>query len=270
MPSVARLLGTAAGSDGGILVLRSSAWSIHALLVQMNLPALVPAMRQCLDRLLDQDCVLCDSPCGSATLCPRCEALLAQDHVACPCCGMPSPDRQVCGSCLTGPPAFDATLFALRYAFPADGLIRQLKFSARLPLARLLGRILLERIRPHLHGVDMIVPVPMHPRRLAWRGFNQAVELLRPLVGEGSHPPVLPDAVQRTRPTLPQADLPADRRRSNVRGSFVCRTDMRGRRVALVDDVMTTGATLDELARVLKRCGAVHVENWVVARTWRD
>lgn len=236
----------------------------------MRLRAVMPAIRRELDRILDQDCQLCAIPSGSSVLCPGCESLLQQCHEACPRCGMPTPGGAICGTCLRTPPAFDATVFALRYAFPADVLIRRLKFSAQLPLARLLGRLLLERVRPRLGSVDLVLPMPMHPRRLAGRGFNQAVELLRALEGEDSHPPILREAVLRTRPTLPQSDLPADRRRANVRGSFLCRADVRGKRVALADDVMTTGASLDELARVLKRCGAVHVENWVVARTWRD
>lgn len=231
---------------------------------------LVREARRCLAALPDQDCQLCDAAAGSSPFCTRCWRLLRHNHATCPCCGLPVPGAVLCGSCLGKPPNFDATFIALRYAFPADELIRRFKFSAQLPLGPILGGLLLEKIQTQLAQVDMILPMPLHPSRLAQRGFNQAVELLRPLNNRPGHPPVRLDVLQRTRATPAQADLPAERRKANVRGTIVCTANVRGMRIAVVDDVMTTGSTLGEVARVLKACGAARVENWVVARTWLD
>jgi len=216
---------------------------------------------------LDQDCHLCTDHSGPALLCPDCLALLQAVPGACPQCAMPSIRGEVCGQCLKTPPAFDATLAAMRYAHPADILIRQLKFGAQLPIATLLADRLLVSVRHRLDAVDLVIPMPLHNSRLAERGFNQAVELLRPLqaVLRGR---MLHERVRRTRATPAQASLPADRRHSNLRGVFACDLRLDTMRIAVVDDVMTTGASLNELAKVLKRAGAARVENWVVARTW--
>jgi ComF family protein len=219
--------------------------------------------------LLDQDCRLCTAHSGSALLCRDCMAMLQPAKGACPQCAMPSMRNELCGQCLRTPPAFDATLAAMRYAHPADILIRQLKFGAQLPIAKLLADRLLDSVRHRLDTVDLVIPMPLHPSRLTERGFNQAMELLRPLRAmlPGR---ILPEGARRTRATPAQASLPADQRRSNLKGVFSCDLRLEGRRIAVVDDVMTTGASLDELAKVLKRAGATHIENWVVARTWPD
>ena len=162
------------------------------------------------------------------------------------------------------PPAFDATLALWRYEFPAERLVHALKFQARLALAAFFGAALAERFAPG--AADLIVPLPLHRLRLAERGFNQAVEIARHM-GQATRTPVALRATVRTRATLPQAELPHEQRLRNVRDAFRCDMDLRGMRVAVVDDVMTTGATLAEFARVLKRAGAVWVENRVVTRT---
>jgi ComF family protein len=179
----------------------------------------------------------------------------------CPRCALPSPGAAVCGRCLAEPPGYDATLAALAYDFPADILVHALKFRGELALAPFLGKMLLQSVS--LDGVDRVIPVPLSSKRLRERGYNQAVEIAR-------H--VLPgkmdvDICVRQRDSTPQMQLPFDERQRNVRGAFSCRRALVGASVAVVDDVMTTGATLDELARTLKRAGATRVVNWVVART---
>ncbi len=216
---------------------------------------------------LDQDCRLCTAHSGPALLCPDCLALLQVAKAACPQCAMPSIRDEVCGQCLKTPPAFDATLAAMRYAHPADILIRQLKFGGQLPIATLLAERLLASVRHRLDAIDLVIPMPLHNSRLAERGFNQAIELLRPLQAM-LHGRILPEGVRRTRATPTQSSLPAERRHSNLKGVFACDLPLQGMRIAVVDDVMTTGASVNELAKVLKRAGAVRVENWVVARTW--
>jgi ComF family protein len=206
-----------------------------------------------------EDCLLCGGEGGPELLCAACIAELPALPRSCPRCALPSPAGAVCGSCLTHPPHFDATLALWRYEFPCDGLVQALKYRARLALAGFFARSLASRTMPE---VDLIVPMPLHPRRLAERGFNQALEIARHL-GR----PIAPRGVLRVKHTPPQTELPYEERANNVRGAFLCKLDLTGARVAVLDDVMTTGATLNELARVLKRAGAARVENLVIART---
>lgn len=215
-----------------------------------------------------QDCVLCVAPSGAEPLCAGCRGDLPWLGESCPRCAMPSPGGQVCGACLTDPPAFDRTVALWRYAPAADRLVHAFKYRARLALAQYFARELAMRIDP-LPVVEVIVPMPLARKRLAERGFNQAHEIAKRL-GRLTRIPAAARVVRRTRETADQTGLDPDARARNVRGAFACDAVVAGRRIAVVDDVMTTGASLDELARTLRRAGAVHVENWVVARTIPD
>lgn len=181
----------------------------------------------------------------------------------CAQCAVPLPTGNVCGACLDRPPRFDCVEAVFAYGFPVDGLVHACKYGGRLALAGLLGRQL---ARATARGVDAIVPMPLAPRRLAERGFNQALEIARP-VAHATGIPLLRYACRKVADTPPQAQLPWDERARNIRRAFVCDADFSGMRVAVVDDVLTTGATLNELARVLRKAGAVEVVGWVVART---
>jgi len=204
------------------------------------------------------DCLLCGEESGPELLCAACAAELPALAEHCPQCALPSPAGAVCGSCLDRPPHYDRTLALWRYEFPCDRLVQALKYRARLALSGFFARSLASRPLPE---VDLIVPMPLHPKRLAERGFNQALEIARHL-GR----PIEPRGVLRVKHTLPQTDLPYEERAKNVRGAFLCKPDLSGASVAVLDDVMTTGATLNELARALKRAGATRVENLVIAR----
>ena len=210
-----------------------------------------------------EDCLLCGAKGGPELLCPACIAELPGLPERCPRCALPSPAGAVCGSCLRRPPRFDATLALWRYEFPCDRLVQALKYRARLALAGFFARSLASRPLPEF---DLIVPMPLHPKRLAERGFNQALEIARGLARHLGRP-IEPRGVLRVKDTLPQTELPYEERAKNVRGAFLCRLDLSGASVAVLDDVMTTGATLNELARALKRAGATRVENLVIART---
>ena len=210
-----------------------------------------------------QDCLLCGEESGRELLCAACIAELPALPESCPRCALPSPVAAVCGSCLNHPPHFDATLALWRYEFPCDRLVQALKYRARLALAGFFARNLASRPIPE---VDLIVPMPLHPKRLAERGFNQALEIARGLARNLGRP-IAPRGVLRVKDTPPQTELPYEERAKNVRGAFLCKLDLSGVSVAVLDDVMTTGATLNELARVLKRAGATRVENLVIART---
>lgn len=224
-------------------------------------------MRSIVARALPQDCVLCAGASGEPAVCAACEAELPLLAESCPCCAMPSPGAQRCGSCLKRAPHYDRTIALYRYEFPLDRLLQALKYHGRLALAAWFGGGLARRLQTHPRP-EVLIPVPLARSRLRERGFNQAVEIARPLSR-------LLDleldcrAVRRQRATLPQFDLPLEARARNIRGAFASGPSVAGKRVAVLDDVMTSGATLDEVAATLKRAGAVEVENWVVARTVR-
>lgn len=210
-------------------------------------------------------CFLCRGAAGGL-LCAACDADLPRlAGPRCPRCALASPAGEVCGRCLAQPPAFDATAAALAYEFPADVLVQALKFRGELALAPLLGSLLARRLAPGTR-VDCVLPVPLSAARLRRRGFNQALEIARPVAAAlGAR--LEPLLAERSRDTAAQTGLPHGERAKNVRGAFRCARALEGAEVALVDDVMTTGATLDELAATLKRAGAARVVNWVVART---
>jgi ComF family protein len=216
--------------------------------------------------LLAQDCVLCAAPSGDEALCHACAAELPALGPHCPQCANAVTADQHCGACLVAPPAFDATLAVWRYTYPLDRLVQALKYGGRLALADGFGRALASRVAAHATAIDLIVPMPLHEKRLRARGFNQAVEIARALARCGGKTAIDTRALVRRRDTPAQAGLPHDARAGNVRGAFACTVPLDGMRIALIDDVMTTGATADAAARALKRAGAAHVENWVVAR----
>jgi len=195
-------------------------------------------------------------------LCAACRAELPRLQGAlCPRCALPSPGAALCGRCLADTPEYDATVAPLAYDFPADALVHALKFRGELSLASFLGKLLAERIAQR-ETIDLVIPVPLSAARLRGRGYNQALEIARHLPGKLDF-----SSCVRERDATPQTELPWAERRRNVRGAFACRRSLEGARVAVVDDVMTTGATLDEMARTLKRAGAARVVNWVLART---
>jgi ComF family protein len=194
-------------------------------------------------------------------LCAACDADLPRlAEPRCPRCALDSPRGELCGRCLADPPHYDATIAALAYEFPADVLVHSLKFRGELALAGLLGAMLREKIA--LQEADLVVPVPLSEARLRTRGYNHALEIARRLGRALDF-----GLCVRSRDTRAQMDLPYDERRRNVRGAFRCTRALAGMRIAVVDDVMTTGATLNEIAASLKAAGAAHVVNWVVVRT---
>jgi len=183
----------------------------------------------------------------------------------CPQCAAPSIGHGICGQCLRHPPAFDHTEAAYAYAFPLDALVKHCKYQGALEFTEFFARALHEHLAPR-DTADVIIPMPLHPERLAERGFNQATEIGRRLARKLALP-CLAEGTRRLRNTPPQAGLDLKTRRRNLRGAFHCDLDLSGQRVALVDDVMTSGTSLNELAKVVKGCGAASVSAWVVART---
>ena len=215
-------------------------------------------------RLLPQQCLLCAAPALANTVCPACYACLPWlTGPRCPQCALPTADGGICGACLSRPPRFDRVTAAFAYAWPLAPLIHHYKYAGNLALATLLARALCTRLSA---DADLIVPMPLAPQRLRSRSFNQALEIAR-VASRMTGVPLAPAACRRVRDTAPQASLPWQERAQNIRNAFACDADLSGMRVAVIDDVMTTGATLNELARNLRQAGALEVQGWLVART---
>ena len=225
-----------------------------------------------LHALLPSSCVLCGS-LGEQAVCPACTQAHARDlHTRCPCCANPvgtADGARRCGACLAERPAFDATVAACDYGAPVDRLVLQLKFASRLALAPWMAGRLRDAVRARSADLpELLCPVPLGPRRLVERGYNQALEVARPLAG-ALRVAVAPRLLQRVRETPAQSNAAPGERKKNVRGAFGVDAagDLRGRHVGVVDDVMSSGHTLDEVAAVLKRAGAARITNFVFART---
>lgn len=228
-----------------------------------HLPALLPCA-----------CALCGAE-GGGVLCDGCDSRYFRSRRRCSGCALPLPDDgsevACCGACLRRRPDFDAALAAVDYAPPLEQLVLGLKFGHRLALAPLLAYKLGQACLAAPDALPaLLIPVPLGPQRLAQRGFNQAAEIARPLARLLQLPLEL-RLLRRRRDTAPQALLHPDARRKNVRRAFSVDPArmrcLRGAHVGVVDDVMTTGETLNEAAQALKRYGAARVTALVFART---
>jgi ComF family protein len=205
-------------------------------------------------------------------LCSGCLAALPAIEAACHCCALPlagTEQGRLCGQCLQRPPAFDRSISLFRYQPPVAGLIQQLKFNGRLSVARTLGELLVQRVASSHPLPEAVLPVPLHATRLRERGFNQALELARPLT-RALRLPLLAQHCQRIRATSAQTSLTAKQRRKNIRGVFQVVEPLPAKHIAIVDDVMTTGQTVNELAKTLRKAGATQVDVWVCARAELD
>jgi ComF family protein len=188
-------------------------------------------------------------------------------NTSCPQCGLSS-DGNVCGSCLNSPPDFDVTKAVFLYAYPIDAMMLRYKYGNNLNFGDTFGEFLAEKVNAEdcLKNIDLIIPMPMHPQRLKERGFNQALEIAKVLTKNCKEKLDYKSTIRQTL-TPPQASLPLKERVKNIKGAFKVNANLAGKRIAIIDDVMTTGASLNELAKTLKKAGAAHVECWVVART---
>lgn len=226
-------------------------------------------LRNIQDWLFPGNCLLCAArtPAGQP-LCAGCAAALPRITTACPRCAAPLAEASsaACGVCQQHRLYFDATQALFRYQPPVDRLIQNLKYHRQLSLACVLGKLLAE----HLHTSttprpDILVPVPLHRTRLRERGYNQSLELAR-VMARRFDLPLTTHTVKRVRATPPQTTLTSNERRRNVRNAFHTTADFSGKRVAIVDDVMTSGHTVNALAKCLRRAGAVGIVVWVAAR----
>ncbi len=216
--------------------------------------------------LLPARCVLCGAPgLRELDLCEGCRADLPRNDSACATCALPLPTpAAACGACLRRPPPFAAAFTAFRYRFPIDQMVQRLKFGGDLAVGRVLGGLLREALPADWPTVDLVVPMPLARARLGARGCNQAQELARAMPWR-----LDVEALRRVRETVPQTDLDARARRANVHGAFVAGDAVRGRSVALLDDVFTTGATMRAATKALLEAGAGEVRIVALARAAR-
>lgn len=225
-----------------------------------------------LHRLFPPYCVFCQLPSLSLLpLCEICRGLLPTSCQGCRQCGLALPHGDLCGQCLSAPPFFDRTYVLYPYIDPLTGLVKQLKFQQQLAHAQLLGELLGTWLRQQYQNdtlPQIILPVPLHVARLRSRGFNQAIELAKP-IARVLQIPLKRHLCQRIRATLPQTELSGLLRKRNLLGAFALQSLEGYSHIALLDDVVTTGHTVNELARLCKLMGAQRVDVWCVARTQR-
>ncbi len=239
-------------------------------------------------------CVLCDAPAAGTLVCAPCSREMPAIGEACPRCALPSAADAVCGDCFVDPPPERSVVCAFRYAFPVDRMVHALKYRGELALADWFAQMLADAVRSRAavaaratdradergaHDgepasraatppADVVVAMPLAPTRQRERGFNQAGEIARRLAGHLDLD--MSRALTRVRETPPQATLPWKARARNMRGAFACSPHLAGARVALVDDVMTSGASVHAATHALLAAGARSVDAWIVARTLRD
>ena len=222
----------------------------------------------------NQSCLLCDETVDETMpICMACETDLPWLGEHCQTCALPLPSAGLtCGQCLQQPPAFEQVTAPWIYSFPIDSLITRFKHSARWPFGRLLGELFSEFLRHRfdddLNRPDALLPVPLAAKRLRQRGFNQATLLARWL-STGLDIPCEENLLVRIQDTSAQQDLKAEARKKNLRCAFALTPGaaVKGRHLALVDDVLTTGATAHALARLLMAAGAARVDVYCLART---
>lgn len=225
--------------------------------------------------LLPGFCVVCNKPSGlPRDLCSACLLRFSRIERPCQSCALPLPagthDAPHCGRCLGRSRRMARTLAAFAYTEPLTDLVAGFKYRGALPHGRVLGELLLERLhREYVASAlpDLLLPVPLHPRRLRERGFNQALVLARQL-GSALRIPVADSALLRDRHTPAQQGLSAKERKHNLRGAFTLQADLAGvRALALIDDVVTTMSTMHEIARVLWRAQPeLELHAWCLAR----
>jgi len=216
-------------------------------------------------------CLLCTARLPNRhELCDACRESLPWLRAACPRCAAPRDlppvaDALPCGRCLSTPPVYERARALYAYAPPVDRLVQGLKYHRRLDWGRVLGNQFADHLAALGETADVIVPVPLHRARLRERGYNQSLELARPIARLLKRPLAVQD-VRRVRATAPQVGLAHKERRRNVRAAFDTTRDFQGTRVAIVDDILTSGHTVAELARCLRGAGAAEVAVWVLAR----
>lgn len=223
--------------------------------------------------LLPASCILCSAQGQEdLDLCDRCHADLLRNHYSCSVCAEPLDAivGALCGACIRRRPRFRSTHCAYRYDYPLAHVIRAYKYQSRIAYSRVLGELLARSLAANRSAAwpQLLLPVPLGRARFAERGFNQAMEIAKHVAARLSIP-IRTDILKRCRETAEQAGLERAGRRRNVRNAFTLVQPLETVHVAVIDDVVTTGSTVSEIARVLRRAGVNHIEIWALARASR-
>jgi ComF family protein len=214
--------------------------------------------------LLPYHCLLCDETNSETAICQHCLADLPWHPTnSCMQCGLVA-NSLICGHCLKQPPYYDRTHAVFNYIYPVDALLQHYKYRHALHLSQAMGELLSEKLIGK--NLDTLIAMPLHPNRILDRGFNQSLEIAK-IAAKISAIPLDIVSCHRVKDTPPQASLALKARISNIKGAFICTGDFRGKRIAIIDDVMTSGASLNELAKTIKGAGASEVHCFVIART---
>ena len=213
-------------------------------------------------------CLICDGiSLKHLPICQACLDELPKNLHPCQQCGVKIETKtlKICGKCQHTPPQYDTTIAPYYYEHAIKHLIIELKFYKKLHNVNLLGKLLAQHITKQ-QLPEYLIPIPIHRKRLSKRGFNQSMELCRVLSKELDIP-ILPNAILKKKITKAQASLTAKQRKQNLKNSFAINQDIKAQHIAIIDDVMTTGTTMNEMARLLKKAGIKQIEAWVCART---
>lgn len=216
-------------------------------------------------------CILCGNFTKTAlSICNECSTDLPFIIEACKLCGIQLTTTAICGACLETPPPYAATIAVFNYQYPIDKLISRLKFSGNLTVANAIGEVMARTILLQLNSIndrpDCIMPIPLHPKRIVERGFNQALEIARP-IAKVTRIPIDFKSCYRKEPTQAQSLIPAHERAKNIKNAFALKKAINYRHVAILDDVVTTGSTVREFAKLLRRNGVERIQVWCCART---
>jgi ComF family protein len=214
--------------------------------------------------LFKQNCTLCAAPTNSElSLCQDCiKDLVPAPHPSCPQCGL-STQGDICGKCIKQRPHYDATHALFTYSYPADAMLQHYKYNNALYLCQTFAQLLIDKIQDN--DIDVIIAMPLHPSRIKERGFNQSLEVAK-IIAKQCNISLDHTSCSRIKNTPPQASLPLKSRLKNMKNAFQCSQSFIGQHVVLIDDVMTTGSSLNELAKIIKKAGARKISCYVLAR----
>lgn len=234
----------------------------------------LPHLKKISSWLFNGECAVCGlASRRTLDLCEYCENRLPRIAHSCHCCGQQlSSDNTltICGNCLVKPKKYDRLYSLFQYSEPINHLITAIKFSSQLHYARLLGTLFIHKITSDWYEnqplPNCIIPVPLHPTRLQERGFNQSLEIARP-ISKGLKIPLLSHACYRIKATKAQSELPAKKRYDNVKNAFSIKNVLEKKHIAILDDVVTTSHTVNELSHILKLNGAEKIDIWCCGRT---
>lgn len=210
-------------------------------------------------------CLLCGLPSQLAPLCAACMRDLPLLGPACQCCAMPLKSAQICGQCLKSAPVQNQSFCLYRYQGPIKRCITAFKYQQQLQFSQFFSHQMATALSKRNDLPDTLIPIPLHPSRLRQRGFNQSLEVARGLAS-ALNMDCAPRLLRRAKKTHSQSQLSFKERKRNIRGAFVCDQAQVPRHIALLDDVMTSGHTTAEAARILRQNGAEIIEVWTIAR----